>query len=867
MTVKIESCIFIPSFFIWLAWSNQVASATVKSYLSDKKNKSCKEFKSESKEHELICSNAFRQKLIQQFENYIGDNKKIIITESIKQFDSKHYQTSNEEEVLQSGNKSELVDEYSQQDNLAANLKTLHTSPNNLSVKFSTKDIKTSSPLEQKKTEFTPPQYFAASTSIQKIKKQKREANLLKRISPTQEKPSKKSKASNSIYINPPKIAAPEKIHPFTTTLPLNGIPISHLTEWELYGGTTFGDNTNTSISAGGIVKLDGKIIESLTKDNIYTVDQQGSYLQLQRIRETRKVAVTRNEPHTMFGMQMQMSFTASCLVGEDIENQKCSYTPGLVTDRDSLDPDFFLPTRIVQTANMNEVVTPESLAVMQLPGFQTGANGQQVGLDLYFPNTGAFPGNTQGNQVFYERKEEINNTQIGLYSQVRQIVKANHSKAVIGRTIRGFGLVTDSDNLLLNSAVQLGNFVLPDVKPRLQGSNKKVNTNINKNLFLTANAVRIPTSSYTFYHGGIGYANSLKPGIKKRSQIPRAKFNSVWVGISPIIERRIEKINRYKPTGKQNIIANGGGEGGVDSNVDLLSVVNGENFSANEIEDFYGQIYLTNFAQDVNLVTGNQFIEDIKYYPHISFTGNVQGSVDSWKYYTGVIGGKTIKAYAGSDYTRNFGNLNISTGAIGYINPDRDYYSQIFGNISQKIGFSKKANLVLLSNLNYALDRENRIGRIESEAPASFVTLGARVNFGNVSMGIVNYFDDILPNSVEKTLLADLKLNFSRNFQLTAYYTPINESSSRSRYGATAKLRLGSKYNSPTISFSWTNNFYDLGQDSKGIKLNFTDNIFKVLFRIGSPGSPFNKVDNKRVLRRRRRNLVDRLLSGKNKN
>ncbi len=561
-----------------------------------------------------------------------------------------------------------------------------------------------------------------------------------------------------------------------------------------------------------------------------------------------------------MLGMQMQMSFTASCLTGENTDDKQCSYTPGLITDRDSIDPDFFVPTRIVQTANMNEVVTPESLAVMQLPGFQTGANGQQVGLDLYFPNAGAFPGNTQGNQVFYERKEDIQNTQIGLYSQVRQIVKANHEKAVIGRTIRGFGLITDSDNLLLNSAVQLGNLVLPDVKPRLEGSSEKVNTNINKNLFLAANNVRIPTSSYTFYHAGIGSANSLKPGIKKRSQIPRAKFNSLWVGISPVIDRRIERINRYKPTGKQRIIADGGGEGGVDSNVSLVSVVNGENFSTNELKDFYGQIYLTNFAQDVNLVTGNRFVEDIKYYPHISFTGNILGSIDSFKYYTGVVTGKTIKAYAGSDYTRNLGNLNISAGAIGYINPDRDYYSQLYGSLSQRIGSSRRTNLVLSSRFNYALDRENRIGKIESEAPASFVTVGARANFGNVSLGVVNYFDDILPDSVDKTLLADLAIKFSNNFQLTAFYTPINEASSQSRYGATAKLRLGSKYNSPTISLSWTNNYYDLGKDSEGIKLRFTDNVFKVLFRVGAPGNPFNKVDTNRVLRRNRKNLIERL-------
>ncbi|MEO1374252.1 MAG: hypothetical protein AAFW70_08025, partial [Cyanobacteria bacterium J06635_10] len=81
-----------------------------------------------------------------------------------------------------------------------------------------------------------------------------------------------------------------------------------------------------------------------------------------------------------------------------------------------------------------------------------------------------------------------------------------------------------------------------------------------------------------------------------------------------------------------------------------------------------------------------------------------------------------------------------------------------------------------------------------------------------------------------------------------------------RSRYGATAKLRLGGKYNSPTLSISWTNNDYDLGEDSEGNKINFTDNIFKVLFRFGAPGNPFNQVNNKRRLRRKRNNLIDRL-------
>lgn len=662
----------------------------------------------------------------------------------------------------------------------------------------------------------------------------------------------------NSNYLISPKEADSDEIHPLTTTLPLNNVPISHLTEWEFYNGSNFGDDISTDISGGAILKINGQITESLTTDNVYTVDQKGSYLQLQTVRESRQVTITNNEPQSLLGMHMQMSLTATCLANDNPEGKKCTYTPGLITDRNSIDPDFLVPTRIIQTANMGEVMTAESLKYMEIPGFQMGANGQKVGIDLYFPNAGALPGNSQGNKTFYQRKEEIQNTQLSLYSRIRQIVKTNHNKAVIGRTVRGFGLIADKENLLINSAAQLGNFFLPDVNPRLSGGVKKVNTNINKNLFAAANNVRLPSSSFTFYHAGIGSADSLKPGIKHKSQIPKAKFNSIWIGISPIVERRIHKITRYQPVSEQRILSEGGGEGGIDSNVSLLSLANNERFSTSELQDFYAQVYLTNYIQDVNYVNGTQYVEDIKYYPHISLTANVQGSLDSFKYYGGLITGKIIKAYAGADYTRNFGSLTIATGAIGYINPDRDYFSQIFGSISKGIQLGKKTNLLLSGRFNYALDRENRIGKIESEAPASFFQLGAKANFANVYVALTSYIDNVLPKSIDSTLMANIGINFNKNFRLSAYYTPINKTSSRSRYGATAKLRLGSKYNSPTISVSWSNMDYDLGKDANSKQITFNNNRFKVLFRFGRPGNSFNKIDKNKRLQRKRKKLID---------
>ncbi|MDZ8223579.1 hypothetical protein [Nostoc sp. ChiVER01] len=652
-------------------------------------------------------------------------------------------------------------------------------------------------------------------------------------------------------YKIPPRIAPNERINPFTTTLPLNGIPISHLTKWELFGGSGFGDDRNVTFDVNGIFKLNSRIQENLTRNNIYTVDQKGTYLQLQTVRQSRKVTVLKKEPQTLFGTQIQMSLTASCLFPGTSSDKQCTYTPGLVTDKNSIDPNFFVPTRIVQTANVGDVVTPESLAVMSLPGFQMGANGQKFGVDFYFPNAGTLPGNTQGNTPFYTRKENIDNTPATFYSTVRQVVRANDKKAVIGRTIRGYGFILNDDNTLLNSALQLGNFILPDANPQLQGGANPVNPNINKNLFLAANNTRLPVNSFTFYHAGIGQAKSPAANITSLNQVPSGNFNSIWFGISPVILRRIDSVVRYEPTGPRRMLAEAGAEGGVNSNVAVASIVNGEVYSPATLQNFYTQIYLEDFVQDVNFANGSRLTEKTVYYPHISFSGNITGSSDVFRYYAGVITGDTIKAYLGGDFShRTSSGWTYSAGGIGYVNPDRDYYSQLVGSITKKIPLSKTNNLVFSTGLNYAIDQDTRIGRTISISPASSLTLGARANIGPVSFGLVNYFGDILPNSIENTLLADFEIRFSENFRLSAYYTPINESISRSRYGARAQWKMGKQYNSPTLSLSWSNNDYDYGRDLVGNNFNVTENVFTVLFKLGDPPNPFDQQTAERLRR-----------------
>jgi hypothetical protein len=647
----------------------------------------------------------------------------------------------------------------------------------------------------------------------------------------------------------PPHVVEKAKLNPFTTTLILNGTPISHLTKWELATGYEFGEGKKDNFTQTGVIAITSEVKESLTRKNVYTVDQSGRYLQLRSLKKSRTVSVAQRDPQTLTGLKIQLSFTGSCIFPGQKSTDQCTYTPGLVTDDKSIDPDFLVPTRILQLSNVGDVVTPESLAVMRLPGFQRGANGQDIGVDLNFPNAGVRPGNSQSTQRTMSREEAVDNVPAATYSRVRQVVKANHRKAVIGRTIHGFTAIPEDKNTVLNSALQLGAQLLPDVEPHLEGSDIVVNPNVNKNLFLAANNTRIPEGGLTIYQAGLGSADSLKASATQLKDIPVATFNSVWFGLSPVTERRYLKGIRYETTGAQVALASSGAEGGLDSNAEFTSRVNTEQFSTNQIQDFYTQIYLSFYNQNANLVTTTQLVEKTSYFPHIGFSGNITGSSDVFRYYAGVIATTEPKVYLGLDYTKSTrSGWNYTIGGIGYLNPDRDYYSQLQSSLSKKISLGHGNKFTLATGLNYAIDRETQIGSTTIISPASSVTVSASTQLGPVTFGVVQYFGGILPSSVKNMLSVNLEVRPHKNVRLSAYATPISENSDRTRYGATAQFKLGSHYNSPALSFAWSNNEYDLGVDSEGKALQSINNVFSITFKLGEPASPFDAESAKRM-------------------
>jgi len=654
-------------------------------------------------------------------------------------------------------------------------------------------------------------------------------------------KPKNSTILSDPNYIIPPHIVPDELVNPFTTTLPLNNIRISHLTEFLFSGYQTFAHTTNNDTFLKATLKLYGRVLKSVTHDNIYRVDHKGIYIQLETVPLDRKVSTTRIEPQTLIGLEMQLSFIASCLFPGSLNDQQCTYTPGVLTDRNSIDPKYFVPTRILQTSQLGEVVKPETLAVMKRPGFQGGTRSQPIGLDLYVPNSGPLPGNDESQKTKIKREEKNDYTIAGTFSRVSQILKANDTEAVIGLTIHGFTVFFDDENRGLNTVIQAGAQFLPDVIPDLKGSENTFNGNVNEDLFLAPNNTRLPWRSFTIYSAGVARAKHVIPDATSSRPVPKADYHSIWLGLSPVFDRNI-KTDRifWDPTGPQVVFKRAGAEGGSERNIEFLSLVNQDEFSTDEfstidLHDFYVQIYMSFLRQNANYVQESTYREKSSYYPHLSFTGNWTGPQDVLRYYTGVIASETFKFYLGGDYRiKTVNGWNFLAGGIGYINPDRDYYSVIFGNATKTFPMSNNANLRLSTLFNYAIDRDNKISEITIDEPASQLAINAHLDLRVFSASVTYFLEKIIDDSLEDRLLLEFAISPLKTVAFSCYFVPIDRTSNSSPYGASVIWKLNNKDNSPVLSVNWENKKYNYGDDVFGNELIITDNMFTVLFSIG---------------------------------
>ncbi|MBE9158535.1 hypothetical protein IQ265_17085 [Nodosilinea sp. LEGE 06152] len=626
----------------------------------------------------------------------------------------------------------------------------------------------------------------------------------------------------------PPTAIAPDALSPVVTSIPVDG----ELIEAEQTGraaiGVQLGNDRSTNLGFSGRVVFDRTLESSTTVGNVSVLRQSQRLLRGQTVLRQRQLSISRQDPVTVLGQQIQTTLLADCLDGS---GAVCTFTPGLVTDRDRIDPDTLQPTQIDQTSNVGDVVSPASLAAIQAPGFQGGAEGQALGLDLYFPNTTTLAGNSRAAAGTAQRYEQFDTVPAIAYSEIFQTVVANANQAALARTIRGPAVVLDADQPVINLALAAIALLLPEVQPFVPDSDAPSNPNLNQGLFFAANNTRIPANSLTLYQAGVGH--SATPAETSQNA-PWANFNAVWLGLSPVTERSYQASRRFANVGPPRTLFSAGGEGGSLNAPQVLSVVNGETFASSSLSNAYTQNYFTLFAQEGDRL--DRFVQSdrISYHPHLSLTGNVTGESSIFRYYAGTLAGPTLQAYGGANVQgQTTDGFAYQAGLIGYINPSYDRYSNLSAGVSQRLPLGDRQNLTLGTGFNWALDQNTTLQDIEQQGQGSDVTLQARLELGDFTLGATQVVGDLLPNSQASRTVLDAAFNLGPDLRLAGFWTPFNNAASAPQYGLAADIALQMGSLSPHLVVSWQNTLYRYGADLLGNALSTRSNTVEVQLKL----------------------------------
>lgn len=623
-----------------------------------------------------------------------------------------------------------------------------------------------------------------------------------------------------------PTAIAPDALSPVVTSIPVDGELIEVKSSDRGAIAVQMGDDRSTNLSFSGQAVFDPTLESSTTVGNVTVLRQSQRLLRGQTVLRQRQLSLTRQDPVTLLGQHMQTMLLADCLDGS---GAVCTFTPGLVTDRNRIDPDTLQPTQLDQTSNFGDRVSPASLAAIQAPGFQRGADGQTLGLDLYFPNTTTLAGNSRATAGTAQRYEQFDTTPAIAYSEIFQTVVANANQAALARTIRGPAIVLDAEQPVVNLALAAIALLLPEVQPFVPHSEAPSNPDLNQGLFLAANNTRIPANSLTLYQAGVG-SSVTRPASETSQKAPWANFNAVWLGLSPVTERRYQASGRFANVSAPRHLFSVGGEGGGLNAPQILSVVNGATFASSSLTNAYSQNYFTLFAQDADRIESFVQTDRVSYHPHLSLTGNVTGESSIFRYFAGTLAGPTLQAYGGANVQgQATDGLAYQAGLIGYINPSYDRYSNLSASVSQRLPLGDRQTLTLGTSFNWALDQNTTLQDIEQQGQGSDVTLQTRLDLGNFSLGATQVIGDLLPHSQASRTVLDAVVNLGPDLTLAGFWAPFDNAASAPQYGLAADIALSIGNLNPHLLVSWHNTLYRYGADLLGNALSNRSNTVEV--------------------------------------
>ena len=648
--------------------------------------------------------------------------------------------------------------------------------------------------------------------------------------------PPKPVSTSDPRFIIAPQVLDPQLVDPFSTQFVFNGNKVSHLTTTVANTGYESGNFRKSDLNFDVYKLIGAKNIQSVTADRVVRVNTQFEVGGVRTVTQNQDTTVSVTQPQTLLGFRQQISLDASCLDGS---GRTCTYLPGIKIDDSVIDRNKLQPTSTKITSQFGDVISPASVAAIREPGFQGGTNGENYGIDLYVPAVGLIsPPPGTPTVLTGERRETINTGVAVNYTRMNQDFATNGKESTLGRTIRSLNYINGDRNQLLNLAVNGIGQILPAMQPSIAPGEPGARIVVNPNLYRAANALRIPDNSLTVYQAGTGYAISRGSDPKVP---PGASHQALWVGLSPVVEREFIKDYRYVTLRDPRIVNSGGGEGG---GVPVSVNLNNFGFNSGGLQNPYGQGYVTVYNRDVNRVDSETIRQRTDYYPHISYTGTNLTENSLWRYFTGAIVNagfepkttQNIKAYIGSDYSIvNPRGLSYTLGGIGYLNPDAEYYSQLFANANQSIpiGANPRNNLVVGVNANYIADGSIKIQSLPVRSAQSFVSAGLAFNLGNVSIGGTQFIGNLLPESIDSKTIFNAGWKVTDRLKVGVFVSAFDRNISTNPLGASLSYDLDPNANS-TLYLGWNSAEIDFRRSLGSTANIYRDNTVSVSLRYG---------------------------------
>lgn len=637
----------------------------------------------------------------------------------------------------------------------------------------------------------------------------------------------------------------PQSVVPLTSSFLLNGVTLDYGAKGFLSAGALDGAHRSLSADFNATYALVSNLDQGI-QGALFHRRQFGWYLQLQSTDRRRTITTLQDEAVDLLGVRLQLSITGGCIFPDADPGALCTYTPGLEVDPNSIDPDTLVPGRFITNSSFGQTISAETHDALTAPGFQRGVRGgEMIGLDLDFPNTGYTPSRDRSGANGVGRIEEVEQRSIPILSRVEQNLYSSSTRASLDRTIRSFALLEEREWTWTALALQAAAWLLPAFDARLPAGLGSPNPHISNNLFLSANNVRLPPDSITSYQSSTSWVTHADAPAQRASETPVAWSNSVWLGFSRvrnIVSTSREMLRPTSPrTNRTSVFAQGGldvpWDGLIDGRITIIDEIDDQitaiDFS--DIDDLFVQTGTEITTQEAIRRVISQEVSDYYYVPHLSLSGNRTSGVSVLRYYMGVMIPDDANAYVGADYALNTEDgWSAYARADFYSNPDQDYYSEVEGRLSRRIGISSERSLTFGIAAHAALDRPNLDGSTPRLGEGSNgIEVVAGYQGAPVDLTLRQRFSDIATDSSSSSTTIGITYRVNPHLTLTAEHTPYSTEDSYIKTRAGLTWSLGDGLNAPDLRMQWARTGYDYGQDVTGRRMEMSEDVFLAAIQV----------------------------------